>query len=135
MQKQTIGCEHNGNQMKSVLLIDRFINSKSQWERDSMPSQAVTGLVWISARERVSTIWKETFDKNRKTLESFREDWNTNFKKMTMEVTLPIQKLKMYEEVINEFNSECFKVLNKKMTKNDKTIKLEIQNRNLQSKD
>ena len=38
-----------------------------------------------------------------------------------MEVTLPIQKLKMYEEVINEFNSECFKVLNKKMTKNDKT--------------
>ena len=40
---------------------------------------------------------------------------------MTMEVTLPIQKLRMYEEVINEFNSECFKVLNKKMTKNDKT--------------
>ena len=28
----------------------------------------------ISKRERVSTIWKETFDKNRKTLESFRED-------------------------------------------------------------
>ena len=40
---------------------------------------------------------------------------------MTMEVTLPMHKLRMYEEVINKFNSECYKILNKKITKNDKT--------------
>ena len=40
---------------------------------------------------------------------------------MTVEVSLPVHKLKMYEEKINKFNSECYAILNKKITKNDKT--------------
>ena len=72
-------------------------------------------------RMRISTIWKENFEQNRKMLETFKEDLNTNFKKMTVEVSLPVQKLKKYEDEINNFNSECYKILNKKITKNDKT--------------
>ena len=54
-------------------------------------------------------------------LETFKEDLNSNFKKMTVEVSLPVQKLKKYEDEINKFNSDCYKILNKKITKNDKT--------------
>ena len=72
-------------------------------------------------RMRINTIWKENFEQNRKMLENFKEDLNANFKRMTMEVSLPVNKFKQYEEEINNFNSECYKILNKKITKNDKT--------------
>ena len=72
-------------------------------------------------RERVSAIWKEKFDKNRKSLENFKEDLNTNFKKMTKEVSLPLHKFRKYEDVITKFNAKCYEIMNKNITKNDKT--------------
>ena len=41
-----------------------------------------------------------------------------------MEVSLPIHKLKKYEDEINKFNTECYEILNRKINKNDNENKL-----------
>ena len=40
---------------------------------------------------------------------------------MTQEVSLPAHKFNKYEDEINKFNTKCYEILNKKITKNDKT--------------
>ena len=70
---------------------------------------------------RISTIWKEDFEQNRKMLENFKEDLNSSFRNMTLEVSIPVHKVIKYEEEINKFNTECYKIKNKKFNKNDKT--------------
>ena len=72
-------------------------------------------------RMKVSTIWREKFEQNKKMLENFKEDLNANFKKMNQEVSLPAHKFNKYEDEINKFNTKCYEILNKKITKNDKT--------------
>ena len=72
-------------------------------------------------RMRISTIWKEDFEQNRKMMENFKEDLNSSFRNMTLEVSIPVHKVTKYEEEINKFNTECYKIKNKKFNKNDKT--------------
>ena len=72
-------------------------------------------------RVRLSSIWRENFETNRKMLEHFKEELNIMFKKMTLGVSLSGQKLSKYEDLINKFNSECYEIKNKNISKNDKT--------------
>ena len=70
-------------------------------------------------KTRITGIWREGYDQNRKMLERFREDLNKSFQKMTMEVSLPVEKLRRYEDVINKFSSDCYDLNNRKFNRND----------------
>ena len=112
MNEDTLACDDASNESKTVKHVtENQVRKEIEFCVD----------IQRKLRMRVSTIWRENFDQNRKMLENFKEDLNNNFKKMTVEVSLPVHKLKMYEEKINKFNSECYAILNKKITKNDKT--------------
>ena len=78
-------------------------------------------------RMKVSTIWREKFEQNKKMLENFKEDLNANFKKMTQEVSLPAHKFNKYEDEINKFNSKWYEVLNEMITKITKRASLKRQ--------
>ena len=116
MIEDTFACDDSSNKTEAQ-------NTVNQVSTENYVRREIEFSVEIQRklRERVSAIWKEKFDKNRKSLENFKENLNTNFKKMTKEVSLPLHKFRKYEDVITKFNAKCYEIMNKKITKNDKT--------------